>query len=147
MDSNKVAQAWEMALRQFVDTESPFGQARLVSSVCLLLLAVLVGLAGDQDRRPGRLSLLEAWIGGSLAIIIGLNTIDALTATLGQLLLVVAGRELGGTGMVDLALGSLILMICLASWGLAGMGAMGLARALGRRIGARMGPEDGEPAA
>ncbi len=50
MDSNKVAQAWEMALRQFVDTDSPFGQARLVSSVCLLLLAVLAS-AGQSGLR------------------------------------------------------------------------------------------------
>ncbi|MBK7779224.1 MAG: hypothetical protein IPJ58_00260 [Ardenticatenia bacterium] len=141
-----VAQAWEMALRQFVDTDSPFGRARLVCSACLLLLAVLVSLAGAHDRRR-RFSLTEAWIGSGLAIIIGLNTIDALTATLSQLLLVAVGRELGGTGSIDLALGSLILMICLALWGLAGMGVMGLARTLGRRIGERLGPAGDEPAA
>lgn len=147
MDSSMVAQAWEMALRQFVDTDSPFGQARLVASACLLLLAVLVGMAGAHDRRPGSYSLLEAWIGCGLAIIIGLNTIDALTATVSQFLVAVAGRELGGMGMVDLAFGALTLMVCLALWGLSGLGLLSLGRALGRRIGGRLAAQAADPAA
>jgi hypothetical protein len=146
MDMNMVAKAWQLALRQFIDFQSPFGQAKTVASVILILLAVLAGMVASRERRPGHVSLLEAWIGSGFAIIIGLNTMDALTATVRQLLLTAAGRELGGAGVADLLIGVSTLMVCLAFWGLGGLTVMSLARALGRWVGERSGAGPATPA-
>ena len=141
-----VAKAWQLALRQFIDFQSPFGQAKTVASVILILLAVLAGMVASGERKTGHMSLLEAWIGSGFAVISGLNTMDALTATVRQLLLPAAGRELGGVGVADLLIGVSTLMVCLAFWGLGGLTVMSLARALGRWVGERSGPGPASPA-
>lgn len=139
MDLSKLSQGWQAALGQFVDVVTPFGRARLVVTIILILLAVLVGFAAGGDRPSGRLSLLEALIGYGMAMIIGLNTLSALTGTLSQVLVVATGRPLGGANAVDLVLAATVFLLCLLVWGLLGLGLVALFRGLGIRLGRLVG--------
>lgn len=147
MDMSRLSQGWKEALGQFVDIESPFGRARAVVTLILVLLAVLVGLAAEDDRRPGLQSRLEALIGCGLAMIIGFNTFSALTGTISQLMTAVTGRPFGGRETIDLLLATVTLLFCLLVWGLLGLGLVGLFRGLGRRAARLMGEDRAGPAA
>lgn len=130
-----IGQAWQRALMQFIDTQSPFGQAKLVSAALLLLLTVMVGFRRSGEGRRGQHTTVETWLACGLSILIGMNTIDAMQFTLGELLTQLTGRPLGGTSAVDIALGSAVFLACLVAWGLAGLLTMVLARGLGRALG------------
>lgn len=130
-----IGQAWQRALMQFIDVQSPFGQAKVMCTGLLLLLAIMVGIRGAREARAGAHSTLETWLACGLSILIGMNTIDAMQFTLGELLTRVTGRALGGTGALDIAMGSGVFMTCLVVWGLSGLAIMVLARGLGRLLG------------
>lgn len=133
-----IGQAWQRALMQFIDVQSPFGQAKVMCTGLLLLLTVMVGIRGARGAggaRAGTHSTLETWLACGLSILIGMNTIDAMQFTLGELLTKVTGRALGGTGALDIAIGSGVFMTCLVVWGLSGLAIMVLARGLGRLLG------------
>jgi small-conductance mechanosensitive channel len=147
MDMSKLSQGWQNALGQFVDIASPFGRARVVVSLILILLAVLVGLTAADDRPSRRLSPVEVLIGYGMAMIIGLNTLSALTGTLSQVLVVATGRPLGGRDAIDLVLAACTFMACLLLWGLLGLGLMAFFRGLGSRLASLMGRRQTGPEA
>jgi len=134
-----IGQAWQRALMQFIDLQSPFGQAKLVSASLLLLLTVMAGFRRSGEGRRGLHSTLETWLACGLSILIGMNTIDAMQFTLGELLTRLTGRTLGGASAVDIAMGSAVFLTCLVVWGLAGMLVMALARGIGRALGGLRG--------